>query len=155
MTDMIAELRRLHDAASHCPLEPAVGNFGSLDEMVAYFSDVVSQRPEHLFLHVVQSVDSVDDGGDGLIAITGNGFKSLAHARLFVAMLEALPRLLDAIDTLRWYADEGNYDPESGAPGQWWNVSAAPCDPDEWDFEVDCGSIARTALRALKRSDEE
>lgn len=100
MADLIAELRLLWEATSHCPLEPAVENFESLDEMIAYFSDVISQRPEHLFLHAVQSVDSVDDGGDGLIAITGNGFKSRAHAQLFIAMHEALPELLDRIEWL-------------------------------------------------------
>lgn len=151
MTDIVAELRRLAEKMAQTPLEHAEGHFESIDEMVTYFADAASQRPEHLFLHVVQSVDSVDDGGDGIIAITGNGFLSDVHADVFVAVQRYLPALLDAVDTLRWYADEDNYDPESGAPGQWENVACAPSDPDEWDFEMDCGDIARAALAALKQ----
>ena len=109
MSDVIADLRRLAEKMAQEPLEHAEGHFESIDEMVTYFADVASQRPEHLFLHVVQSVDSVDDGGDGIIAITGNGFLSNVHADVFVAVQRYLPALLDAIDTLSWYADERNY----------------------------------------------
>lgn len=56
-----------------------------------------------------------------------------------------LKALLDAMDVLSWYADEDNYDPESGAPGQW------PYDPDEGDFESDNGERARAALAALEQ----
>jgi len=99
--DIVAELRRLLEEMAQTPLEHAVGHFESIDEMVAYFASVVSQRPEHLFLHVVQSVDSVADGGDGTIAITGNGFLSGVHADVFVAVQRYLPALLDAVEAAR------------------------------------------------------
>lgn len=101
MSDVIADLRRLAEKMAQTPLEHAEGHFESIDEMVTYFANVASQRPEHLFLHVVQSVDSVDDGGDGIIAITGNGFLSDVHADVFVAVQRYLPALLDAVEAAR------------------------------------------------------
>lgn len=108
--DIVAELRRLLEEMAQTPLEHAVGYFESIDEMVAHFASVVSQRPEHLFLHVVQSVDSVADGGDGTIAITGNGFLSGVHADVFVAVQRYLPALLDAVEAARdlWQMNDEN-----------------------------------------------
>lgn len=130
MSDVIAELRRLYEAVPQgkWTLEPYADFAG---RVIGY------------------DIQQIGPNGGDVIEVAKR-----EDADLIVAMHEALPALLDAVEALRWYADEDNYDPESGAPGQWWNVSAAPCDPDEWDFEVDCGSIARTALAALKRSDE-
>lgn len=105
MTDIVAELRRLVGKMAQTPLEHAEGHFESIDEMATYFADVASQRPEHLFLHVVQSVDSVDAGGDGTIAITGNGFLSDVHADVFVAVQRYLPALLDAVEAARRVAN--------------------------------------------------
>ena len=82
------------------------------------------------------------------------GYNEREIGNLIVAMHEALPALLDAVEALRWYADEENYDPESGAPGQWENASCEPGQPPEWDFEPDEGERARAALAALKRSGE-
>lgn len=103
--DIVAELRRLAGKMAQTPLEHAEGHFESIDEMVTYFAGVASQRPEHLFLHVVQSVDSVDDGGDGIIAITGNGFLSDVHADVFVAVPRYLPALLDVVEAARRVAN--------------------------------------------------
>lgn len=118
--DIVAELRRLAETMAQAPLEHAERHFESIDEMVTYFADVASQRPEHLFLHVVQSVDSVDDGGDGIIAITGNGFLSDVHADLFVAVQRYLPELLRMVESLRLYVRHMEQD--------------NPDDPDQWIY---------------------
>lgn len=148
--DIVAELRRLAGKMAQEPLEHAEGHFESIDEMVTYFADAASQRPEHLFLHVVQSVDSVDDGGDGIIAITGNGFLSDVHADVFVVVQRYLPALLDAVEALRWYADAGNYHDPTDVPDHLYRDSG-----DVLLIRGGGGQRARAALAALKRSDEE
>lgn len=70
--------------------------------------------------------------------------EAVETADLIVAMHAALPALLDAIDTLRWYADERNYN--DFCPGH-----SVDCGYDGWEFEEDNGARARFALAALKQ----
>ena len=76
------------------------------------------------------------------------GYNEREIGNLIVAMHEALPALLDVIDTLRWYADRDHYN-EDGIPG-----IESRFAPDGW--LKDYGERARVAvalLKLLKRSD--
>ncbi|HQX61822.1 MAG TPA: hypothetical protein PK593_00035 [Thermomicrobiales bacterium] len=97
MTDIVAELRRLYEAA--------IQNAGDLDETAS------------------------------LLALN-------------IAVVHHLPALLDAIDTLRWYADKDNYD-DNGICGT--KGRLAPGDYFWWE---DYGERARAALAALEQDGE-
>lgn len=129
MTDIVAELRRLYAEATGDDLRP-------WERM---------EKHDRVLGHPIYHGDPLNEG-------VGVAF-TLRAADLIVAMHNHLPQLLDAIDTLRWYADEDNYY-DGGFVGAWEYSSFEPGHPLEWDFELDNGERARAALAALKRSDE-
>ena len=60
-------------------------------------------------------IETRDESGD-VWPVVGIGIDRPAVINLIIAMHEALPALLDAIDTLRWYADAGNYHDPTDVP---------------------------------------
>lgn len=116
MSDVIAELRRLYEDST------ADGDRSWVH------GGVVNERGCVLF--------------SGRRCIEVGTIFTQEDADLIVAMHEALLKLLDAIDTLHWYADEDNYNFYGTA------VEPTPAGnlmPDE-------GERARAALAALERS---
>lgn len=98
MSDVIAELRRLYEAA--------IQHAGDLDETASVLA-------------------------------------------LSIAVVHHLPALLDAIDALRWYADEDNYYDPTDVPDHLYRDSG-----DVLLIRGGGGQRARAALAALERSDE-
>ena len=125
--DIVAELRRLYEAATGDDTRPW--------ERI--------KKHDRVLGHPIYHGDPENEG-------VGVAF-TLRAADLIVAMHNHLPALLDAIDTLSWYADERNYN-EDGIPG-----IESRFAPDGW--LKDYGERARVAvallklLKLLKRSD--
>ena len=120
--DIVAELRRLYEDST------------TDGDRSWVHGDVVNERGCVLF--------------SGRRCIEVGTIFTQEDADLIVAMHEALPALLDVIDTLRWYADRDHYN-EDGIPG-----IESRFAPDGW--LKDYGERARVAvalLKLLKRSD--
>jgi len=123
MTDIVAELRRLYEEST---------TDGDLSWV---HGDVVNERGCVLF--------------SGRRCIEVGTIFTQEDADLIVAMHNHLPQLLDAIDTLRWYADKSNYDDNGICRTK---SRLAPGDYFWWE---DYGERARAAIAALEQDGTE
>lgn len=101
----VTRLRALLEESAEARWEPAFSQeYESIEDVIAWAAESFIQRPDHTYLGVVQSEIPAADGGAGLLAITGNGPHSLAHAVLIAEALNALPALLDVAEAAQEYA---------------------------------------------------
>lgn len=89
--------------------------------------------------------------------------KVTAKAEYVTALLNAAPVLLDRLElleqkaeryreALEFYANEKNYDDETGAPGKAM-LASGPMEPVEYEFDPDMGTRARVALEGSGRAE--
>ena len=130
--DIVAQLRRLYAAVPQgkWALEPYAG----------FTSGAMGYD-----IRIGPNAGDVIVGADR--ALLDYGEREIGN--LIVAMHEALPALLDAVDALRWYADTGNYHDPTDVPDHLYRDSG-----DVLLIRGGGGQRARAALAALERSDE-
>lgn len=103
------------------------------------------------------------DDSSGVIATDGEARNEYADCNYLVALWNAAPDLLDRLElleqkaeryreALEFYANEKNYDDETGAPGKAM-LASGPMEPVEYEFDPDMGARARAALEGSGRAE--